>query len=541
MEAISPDDARNFLASGKEVAILDLREEGIFSTGHLLFATNVPLSRLELLIGNLVPRLSTPIILCGEGDDAALIFDGGERLKAFGYRNITYLDGGVDAWKKRGFQAFSGVNVPSKAFGEFVEEECKTPHISADELDRQRALGEDIVVLDSRPLEEYQLMSIPGAINVPGAELAYRIYDLVSNSKTKIVVNCAGRTRSIIGTQSLINARIPNPVMALENGTMGWHLAGKKLVSGKKDRYSKVSESGHKQAIIKSNWLFKKFDIKKITTRLLAEFLSETERTTFILDVRDPTEFEMGHIPGSISAPGGQLVQATDQYVGVMGARLVFVDNHDIRAVLTASWLKQMGWSDVFVLKGGIKSAGKLKIGQFKPKILGYNDEVPRFIGAQEVNKLRKNALTAIIDLTNSLAYRDRGHIPGAIFAIRSRLKASIPRLGKNRHFILTSLDGTLATIASNDKVFINLNVQVLRGGTNAWIKEGLPLEKGLSSMLDGPDDRWYRPYDQENGVDDEAMKKYLKWEVNLTSQIKRDGTAKFFTFSNLDLPEISK
>ena len=117
MEAISPDDARNFLVSGKEVAILDLREEGIFSTGHLLFATNVPLSRLELLIGNLVPRLSTPIILCGKGDDTELIFDGGERLKAFGYRNITYLNGGVDAWEKRGFQAFSGVNVPSKALG----------------------------------------------------------------------------------------------------------------------------------------------------------------------------------------------------------------------------------------------------------------------------------------------------------------------------------------------------------------------------------------------------------------------------------------
>jgi hypothetical protein len=47
-----------------------------------------------------------------------------------------------------------------------------------------------------------------------------------------VIVNCAGRTRSIIGTQSLVNAGIPNPVAALRNGTIGWKLAGQELDHG---------------------------------------------------------------------------------------------------------------------------------------------------------------------------------------------------------------------------------------------------------------------------------------------------------------------
>jgi 3-mercaptopyruvate sulfurtransferase SseA len=52
-----------------------------------------------------------------------------------------------------------------------------------------------------------------------------------------VIVNCAGRTRSIIGTQSLRNAGLPNPVYALRNGTIGWTLAGFDLERGQQRRY----------------------------------------------------------------------------------------------------------------------------------------------------------------------------------------------------------------------------------------------------------------------------------------------------------------
>ncbi len=49
-----------------------------------------------------------------------------------------------------GFELFSGVNVPSKAFGELVEHEGGTPSISAEELHALMQSGTDMVVLDFR-------------------------------------------------------------------------------------------------------------------------------------------------------------------------------------------------------------------------------------------------------------------------------------------------------------------------------------------------------------------------------------------------------
>ena len=82
------------------------------------------------------------------------------------------------AWEKAGFELFSGVNVPSKAFGEHVEHDSGTPSISASELDALINSNADMVVVDSRPFDEYQRVSIPTATNVPGAELVLRIHDI---------------------------------------------------------------------------------------------------------------------------------------------------------------------------------------------------------------------------------------------------------------------------------------------------------------------------------------------------------------------------
>src|ERR671928_964149 len=92
------------------------------------------------------------------------------------------------------------------------------------------------MLMDSRPFDEYQRVSIPTAVNVPGAELVLRVRDMAPKPDTLVVVNCAGRTRSIIGAQSLINAGLPNPVVALRNGTMGWTLAGFTPDHGQEDR-----------------------------------------------------------------------------------------------------------------------------------------------------------------------------------------------------------------------------------------------------------------------------------------------------------------
>jgi rhodanese-related sulfurtransferase len=239
---LSPATVKTMLADGEELALIDLREELPFSQSHLLWARNVPLSRLELQFPRLVPRLTTRIVLCDDND--GLVGRAAQILSDAGYSSLACLDGGTDAWAAAGYVLFSGVHVPSKAFGEFVEHDSGTPSVSAIELAALMRDGADLKILDSRPFDEYARVSIPTGINVPGAELVMRARDVVPSPDTMIVVNCAGRTRSIIGAQSLINAGVPNKVVALRNGTMGWHLAGLVCDKGKSARAPAVSNNG---------------------------------------------------------------------------------------------------------------------------------------------------------------------------------------------------------------------------------------------------------------------------------------------------------
>src|SRR3954451_15873258 len=261
---------RAMLVDNDELALLDVREEQIFSEGHLLFARSVPLSRLELRMARLVPRRTTRIVLVDAGDGlaerAALV------LAEAGYSDLHTLAGGIAAWQAAGYELFSGVNVPSKAFGEFVEHASHTPSISADELNALMASATDMVVLDSRPYDEYSRVSIPTSVDVPGAELVLRVRDIAPKPETLVVVNCAGRTRSIIGAQSLIDAGLPNKVVALRNGTMGWSLAGLAPESGQSRRAPLVSHGALAWAKAAAETVASTLDIRSIDEATLAKF-----------------------------------------------------------------------------------------------------------------------------------------------------------------------------------------------------------------------------------------------------------------------------
>ncbi|HLE66172.1 MAG TPA: rhodanese-like domain-containing protein, partial [Burkholderiales bacterium] len=222
----SPEALRARLLGSEEFALLDVREQGVHCRGHPFFASSLALSRIELMVEDLVPRRGVPLVLLDGGGEEDLAVRAARRLGELGYSAVEILEGGCAGWRESGGELFSGVNVPSKAFGEFVEHRCDTPRIPPQELKRLQESGAKLVILDSRPFEEYHRMNIPGGIDAPGAELAYRVHDLAPDPETLVVVNCAGRTRSIIGCQSLRNAGIPNRVVALKDGTMGWELAG---------------------------------------------------------------------------------------------------------------------------------------------------------------------------------------------------------------------------------------------------------------------------------------------------------------------------
>ncbi len=342
-------DIRAALLARRELALLDVREEDPFAQAHPLFAANLPLSRLELEIHARVPRRDTPITVYDDGEGLAPV--AAQRLLDLGYSDVALLDGGLSGWRNAGGELFRDVNVPSKAFGELVEAERHTPSLAAEEVQALLDARADAVILDARRFDEYQTMSIPGGISVPGAELVLRVAELAPDPRTRVIVNCAGRTRSIIGTQSLLNAGIPNPVAALRNGTIGWTLAGQQLEHGQTRRFGAISQDTRKAAAQRARAVADRAGVERLDLAGLAQWQDEHDRTTYLLDVRPPEEYEAGHLPGSRSTPGGQLVQETDHVASVRGARLVLVDDDGVRANMSASWLAQMGWQ-VAVLDG---------------------------------------------------------------------------------------------------------------------------------------------------------------------------------------------
>ena len=517
MNLVDPATLRGWILDGRELAILDAREEGEFGASHLFWAVPCPLSRAELRVPVLLPRIATRIVCVddGDGDGRCLAERLAEYLAGQGATDLHVLDGGTGAWEAAGFVLFSGVNVPSKAFGEWVEHHFGTESVDAPELKAWIDDGRDMVVLDSRPLDEFRRMSIPTGINVPGGELAYRIGDLAPNPATLIVVNCAGRTRSIMGAESLRRAGVPNPVVALRNGTMGWELAGLQCERGQTRRYKAGPPATAALALRRARAFAEASGVGVIGSLDLERYADDPDRTLYVLDVRDPAEFAGAHRPGSRNAPGGQLIQATDQWIAVRGARIALLDDDGVRARMAGAWLRQMGCRDVFVVEGGLLDLDPAAA--MMPPLPDVE-----LVGASDLG----GAL--IVDLARSIDFR-AGHIPGAIWGIRTRLDALRDRLAGAERVVATSPEGILARLAVAELQGLTpAPVQVLEGGTAAWVAAGNAL---AVDRADPPDaacvDFYLRPYDRNSGVE-AAMQDYLSWEINLVHEIERDGTVAF-------------
>ena len=515
---------KGWIRDGRELAILDAREEGEFGRSHLFWAVPCPLSKMELRARALLPRRAARVVCVdgGEGYAARLA----AYLEGIGCTDVAVLDGGTPAWIAAGYTAFSGVNVPSKAFGEWVEHHYATPSVDPAELKAMMDAGTDMVVLDSRPIDEFRRMTIPTAVNVPGGELVYRIGEFVTRPETTIVVNCAGRTRSILGAESLRSAGVPNKVVALRNGTMGWELAGFTCDRGRSDRYPDRTPAAAETAFARADRFARKHGVRFATRAEFERMQADTARTTYLLDVRDPAEFVAGHLIGSRSAPGGQLVQATDQWVAVREARIVLVDDTGVRARMTGGWLRQLGGWEVVVLTDGME--GRLEEGGWAPECPeAASLRVPHVTPA-ELAVLAAEGAAQVIDLARSIDFRD-GHVPGAIWGIRTRLAQLSGRLAGDRQIVVAAPEEAQARLAAAElQGFARAPVKILAGGTRAWAAAGFPMAADRRDPADADCvDFYLRPYDRNDGVE-EAMHAYLSWEIDLVHEVEKDGDAPF-------------
>lgn len=386
--SVTPSQIRRALLLREEIALLDLRHEAAFATGHPLFAANMAAGRIELEASIRLPRKDAPIVLYDAGD--GLVPQAAEQFKALGYTHVHRLEGGLDGWRQAGYEIFEDVNSYAKAFGELVEHRRHTPSLAADEVAALIESKANIQILDVRRFDEYATMNIPGSISVPGAELLLRAGRAAPDPETTIVVNCAGRTRSIIGTQSLINAGVANRVVALRNGTIGWTLANRKLDHGSNRRGEIGAFEG---AEANARNVAYRAGVRHIGVAEFAALQSHTRRTLYRFDVRDEAEYAAGHLKGFRHYPGGQLVQEIDMAAPVRGARIVLTDDRSVRADMTASWLAQMDW-EVFVLDGGYD--GALEVGP--PQVAPKPDPSHRYRRPYEGTDVNTKAMQAYLD-----------------------------------------------------------------------------------------------------------------------------------------------
>jgi rhodanese-related sulfurtransferase len=509
---------RDLWRGGAEVALFDVREEGPYADAHPFFAVPLPLSHIELKLYELVPRRSVPVVVYDNGE--GLNEKAARLIESLGYSDVSILEGGLKAYAAWG-ELFRDVNVPNKAFGELVETTCHTPSVAAGELEALLRQQADVVVLDVRQFHEYQTMSVPTAISVPGGEIALRARDLIPSSETLVIVNCAGRTRSIIGTQTLVNAGISNRVAALRNGTIGWTLAGYNLDRGQSRRF--VESTAATGAIARESaagWA-QRAGVRMTNRCTFNDWIAESERRTlYRFDVRTPEEYATGHPSGFVSAPGGQLVQATDEWAAVRGARIVLFDDDGVRARMTASWLVQMGWEAVVLEEGALEcdEAG------FPAPLHAPLPECAEISAAELFSVIDR---VTVVDLASSVQYH-RGHIVGAQFLLRSRFPEDCRLLPNNDPIVVTSPDGALARYAANELAqAADRPVRALTGGTAAWRGAGYPIETEQHAWISPPIDVYKRPYEGTDNAAD-AMQAYIEWELQLVAQMERDGIANF-------------
>jgi rhodanese-related sulfurtransferase len=339
--SINVASLQSWLGDGEELAVLDIRDRDAVGYASPLFATNLPAAEVTESLQVYVPRKEVRTVLVDGGDGSAAEL--AENLAGGGWTNIVALDGGIPAWSEHG--AEETFDIPGATFSLGIRDERGTPAVSAAELKALRDQDADVIVIDTRTLPEFVNGHVPGAVSVPGAELLLRFADLVPAPDTHVVVSCAGLPRAIIGAQTLIDAGVPNKVSFLYDGTKAWQEDGSALETGATATYGPADEEARKQAVERVKAISASDAFPHIDGATAQAWAADPDRTTYLLDVRTPEEYAAGHLDGSISAEGGQLLGVAYRTIAVRGARVVLIDDPlGARAAVVAHWLKRRGF-----------------------------------------------------------------------------------------------------------------------------------------------------------------------------------------------------
>jgi len=519
--SITPRELQEALRAESPLALIDVREQGEYNATHIPGSSSLPRRLLEFRFARLVPCPDVQVVLCDDDGQRGTL--AARTLERFGYSHVSVLDGGINRWASEGLRTEWGMNVPSKAFGERVEAEYHVPSIEAVELHRRMENGDDVLVLDTRTPEEYADFCVPGGRSLPGGELAYRIDELLRKERDPlVVVNCAGRTRSIIGARILQRMGVRN-VVSLKNGTAGWTLAGLDLERGA-DRldYPEPSPQTRSDAEAFAVRLIQEDGVRRLSIDALQSLLVESSECMYLVDVRSRSEYVREHIPGFAWFPGGQAVQRSDDVVAIRSALVVFCCDRLVRGAVTASWFRQMGYPRVAVVDGGVRAWADRGLavasgeGENEPFGLAEAEACAKRISPDDLHaRMSAGASRPTVLFVDTSRQFAHGHVPGSIWLSRSWLELHVGRLVPDltNPVIITDIDGGGAALAASSLAEIGYtDVSVLAGGIRAWRSDGLPLELGLSGVMQPPDDVVL------SGPERSAAEsiEYLRWETAL-------------------------
>jgi rhodanese-related sulfurtransferase len=509
-------------AAAQELALFDVREAGEAHRGHLYGASFLPRRQIELRIAELVPRRDTDIVVYdgGEGDTRAA--RAALTLAGLGYRQVRALAGGVRAWQDSGQALTEGSNVPSKLFGEAVHEAEQVPRLPAQELKRWQEAARPHLVLDIRSPEEYARSRIPGALGAYGTELALLAADLRAAGKP-VIVHCSGRTRSIIACATL-RALGVEEAYALENGTMGWQLAGYTLereagagVLAPTAGSAATGETGARALALSAG-------AQALPRAQFEAWMQERaagRANVYPIDVRQLERYTAGHIAGSTAVPGGLAIQRADEFVPVRAARVVFIDDGEARAWLAAWWYRRMGFAQVYVLEGGLaawtQAGGTLDTGRGRTAPAGWAgaQRLARTLAPEALHALSTAALNVNVDTSRQYA---QARLPGSIWIRYGDLEDRVTAMdaAERQRLVLSCRDGTLSTLAAANLAREGHGeARVLAGGVEAWKRAGYPVDSGADGAAAQAGDLVVQPYDAGR----EGMQRYLAWEQQLTAR----------------------
>lgn len=518
---MTPQEAFDLICGDGEAGLLDLREAGQFGEGHALFAVPLPWSRAEVEIGALVPRRDATVILVDAGDGVA-----GRalpRLAAMGYSDLRVVEGGMPAWEAAGLPLYKGVNVPSKTLGELAEEIWHPAMIDPETLDDLRSRDGGLAFFDARPPAEYGKMRVPGSVCLPNGELAHRMAGKAGpgSGDCALVITCAGRTRGIVGVIGVRLAGYAGPVFALRNGTQGWALSGRMLERGNAaDPFPPPDAEELAASSAAADRIMDRFSIPAVNAAGVAALRAEPDRTTYLFDTRSAAEATADPIRAAVHAPSGQIVQATDQWIGLRHARVILCCDTGLRSALAAFWLRQLG-HDARVLR--IDDAVRALSVPDRP-VAGL---VPPTAISASAALARMHKGAPLLDLRLSAAYR-AGHVAGAVWSRRPLVPRWLAKARPDAVLLIADAVDEAALVAADLHAAGVGSVHLVEGGTRAMVDAGAACDV---TPDDPPDaariDHLFFVHDRHDGNLD-ASRRYLEWETGLVAQLAPQERAQF-------------